>query len=198
MEVTVPPHLTHLHTCITHPNPTHLRISLPLHIYFPPLQAPHQKKKKILLWVCSVSRCITQYISFCSPSLLQVFIVLSHCSGLRPMTSTPSILDPQCDSSWLSCCPVSWRSYGFESQDWLLYLLLQFIDGVDAGVGQLKALSWSTHQLCTHTTRVSFPGLWLAHPVWDLARGRASSPSLMLFWLAHPHPGHQGQLCCAA
>lgn len=46
------------------------------------------------------------------------------------------------DNSWISCqCPESWRSC---SSRWPLHQLQQFKDGVDVGVGKLKALDLDT------------------------------------------------------
>ena len=50
-------------------------------------------------------------------------------------------------------------------QDQYFHVLQQLIDGVDVGVGQLKALdlglgdSWVSQLFCTHTTRMSSPAL---------------------------------------
>lgn len=40
----------------------------------------------------------------------------------------------------ISCCPVLWRAYSFESERPAPNILLQYIDGVDFPVGQLKVL----------------------------------------------------------
>ena len=51
------------------------------------------------------------------------------------------ILDPYLDSSWISCCPVSWRTCSFGSAGLgpSCSLADRIIDGVDAGVDQLKS-----------------------------------------------------------
>ena len=71
-----------------------------------------------------------------------MFIAVSHWSGLRPLASaTLSILDPHWDSSQISCCcqchgdPVV-----LDLQNQPLHVLQHFMDGVDIGVGQFKAL----------------------------------------------------------
>ena len=41
---------------------------------------------------------------------------MSHWSGLRPLASaTLLILSPHWDTSWICCCPVSWRFYSIIS-----------------------------------------------------------------------------------
>lgn len=67
---------------------------------------------------------------------------MSHGSGLRPLASaTLSILDPQWDSSQY---PVVTPSHGDPAvlvlQAQHLHMVQQFLDEVDAGVSQLKAL----------------------------------------------------------
>ena len=59
-----------------------------------------------------MSQCVPQYIPLSTHLYLQMFIAMSHWSGLRPLASaTLSILDPYWDSSQISCCcPVSWSS----------------------------------------------------------------------------------------
>jgi hypothetical protein len=77
-----------------------------------------------------------------------------------------------------------------------LNMFHEIIDGVDVGVGQLKALDLglevavlAAYQfLCTCTTRVSSPALpWLAHPMLQVAKGGGCS-SLMSSKSASPTP----------
>ena len=97
-------------------------ISLSLCIYPPPLQLHLQKKIRYNLKTCLVVeavvwQCATQSTLLSILLCLQMFIAMSHWSGLRPLASaTLSILDPHQNSSWISCCcPVSWRSCSFGS-----------------------------------------------------------------------------------
>ena len=103
---------------------------------------------------------------------------------------------------------MSWRSCSFGYVGWSPSALQQFINGVDVGVGQLKALGVGVAELVSlpalphthhHTTRSGSPALpWLAHLMLQPARGRASSPALTSSVQAHWHPCHQSQLYCAA
>ena len=70
-----------------------------------------KKKKKISLW----KLCVQQHTPLSTLLCLQMFIVMSHWSGTRPLASAMlSVLEPQWDSSWIFyCCPVSWRSCSF-------------------------------------------------------------------------------------
>ena len=78
---------------------------------------------------------VTEYYSvisipFFSKHLsLQMCITINHLFYLRPLASAkPSILDPHQDSSWLSCCcPLSERSYSFDSAR----LALSLVTGID-------------------------------------------------------------------
>ena len=74
-----------------------------------PNKKPHLVMEAV---VChSVAQCSLLCIHLC----LQMFIAVSHWSGLRPLaSSTPSILEPHQDFSQMSCCcPASWRSNSF-------------------------------------------------------------------------------------
>lgn len=65
---------------------------------------------------------------------LQMFIAVSHWFGLRPLAfAILSILDPV---HALSCGDLR----ALVLRDQALHALQQFTDGVDVGVGQLKAL----------------------------------------------------------
>ena len=71
---------------------------------------------------------------------MQMFIALSHWSGLGPLASAAlSILDPHRDSS-RTVVALCHRDPAV-LQDPRLQMLQQFIDGVYVGVGQLQALS---------------------------------------------------------
>ena len=68
-----------------------------------------------------------------------MFIAMSHWSDLRPLASaTPSLLDPRWDSALCHGDPAA-----LDEQVWPFHMLQQFIDDVDFGVGQLKALDLS-------------------------------------------------------
>jgi hypothetical protein len=90
--------------------PSALTTSLPL----------KNRKKKNLSKTFHYGNCsihsVPQYTSLLKHLHLQMFIAMSHWSGLRPLSSaTPSIVNPHWDSSRTSCrCPVSWRCWGFE------------------------------------------------------------------------------------
>ena len=122
-----------------------------------------------------MSKCVPQYSLFSTLHCLQMFIAVTCWPGTRPLPSgTLSIPQPHWDSSWVSCCyPVSWRSYSFGSVELALSSLQQFIDGVDVGVWQFKALDLSlrgvqasqpTSSPATLTNRVS--------STWLLVRSR--------------------------
>ena len=81
---------------------------------------------------------------------MQMFIAMSHWSVSRPLASaTPSVLDPHWDSCQISCwCTVlrDLKALGLQGQP---FMLQQFIDRADVGVGQLKALdlAWVVAEL---------------------------------------------------
>ena len=73
---------------------------------------------------------------------MQMFIALSHWSGLGPLASAAlSILDPHRDSSRTVVALCHGDPAALVLQDQRLQMLQQFIDGVYVGVGQLQALS---------------------------------------------------------
>ena len=96
-------------------------------------------------------------------------------SGMGPLASnTLSILDPHWDPSQTSCIALC---HGdpvlLDLEEWPLHVLQHFLDGVDVGMGQLKALDL---------------GLIAGQPT-------VNSPTLMpLGWLTH----NQGQLYSVA
>jgi hypothetical protein len=49
-----------------------------------------------------------------------------------------------------------------------------------------------------HTKASSLALVWIGHPVPPSAGGKISSLALMPLGPAHPHPGHQGRVHCAA
>ena len=138
-----------------------------------------QTKRKTSYSGCyTVSRYVVHY-TLLSTLYLQILISLSHWSVSRPLASvTLSILDPHLDSSWISCCcPMYWKYYSFGSVGLSLsYVLHQFLDGVDVGVGQhwalvIKYIKCFTFHLLhnkysSHTalnrgwTHVCMDGLW--------------------------------------
>jgi hypothetical protein len=91
---------------------------------------------------------------------LQMFIAMNHWSGLRPLSSaTLSILDPPKDSSPISCllpCVIESLKFWF-CRTSPFYAHQQFIDKVDVGVDQLKALDLSLGG--SHATGVTPPAL---------------------------------------
>jgi hypothetical protein len=157
-------------------------ISPSLHTYPPPLKPPldlptSPKQKKINLIVEAVA-CHNVFYSIIVCLLVQMFIAMSHWSGLRPLASaTPSVLDPNQDYSQISCCwPLSWRSYKFGSVGLTPSCALTVhrqgrcwggpTQSPGSGLGWY--LSWSACQLfCIHTSRESSPvsAALLAHPV---------------------------------
>lgn len=72
-------------------------------------------------------------------------------------------MGPHWDSSWVSCCPVSWKSCRFGSADLALHMLQQLVDEVDVGLGQpalvLGLGGHSVGQPAGFSTRASFPAL---------------------------------------
>jgi hypothetical protein len=71
------------------------------------------------------------------------FLANVHCNVIAtPLAfATLSKLNPHKDSFQISCIfPVSGDPAAFILQDWPLHVLQQFINEVDVGVGQLKAL----------------------------------------------------------
>jgi hypothetical protein len=114
---------------------------------------------------CGVSQCHTVY-SFPQQVYVQMIIAMSHWFVLGPLAS-PSILNPQPDSSWLPCyCSLSWRSCSFGSAG----LALPCVPAVHSwgrcwgaptqspGSGPGWKLNWSAYQTsCACVTRVSFP-----------------------------------------
>ena len=90
-----------------------LHLPSPCTCFFHPsnFSSNREKKKKISLW----KLCVQQHTPLSTLLCLQMFIVMSHWSGTRPLASAMlSVLEPQWDSSWIFyCCPVSWRSCSF-------------------------------------------------------------------------------------
>jgi hypothetical protein len=74
-------------------------------------------------------------------ALLQMSIAVSHWAGLRPLASATSRLSPGL-LLLLPCSHVGVPAT-LVLQDLPLPVLQQLKDGVDAGMGQLKALDWS-------------------------------------------------------
>ena len=91
---------------------------------------------------CSVLQCVPQYIPWCTHLHLQMFIAVSHWSGLRSLVSvTPSLLDPQRGSSQFSCGTLcQGDSAAADQQDLACHMSQMFSDDTDFGVGQLDAL----------------------------------------------------------
>ena len=127
------------------------------------------------------SQCAPQYSPLSTHLHLQMFIAMSHWSGLRPLApATPSILDPLRYPVAAVLCHEDPAALDLQEPA-LLHALVLNRWGRPAqspGSGPRWQLSWSAHQLsCIHTTRVSSPALlWLGHPVPPLAGGRVSSP----------------------
>lgn len=124
---------------------------------------------------------------------LQIFITMSHWSGLRPLTSaTPSILSPLQDSSQIPCCcPESWRTCAY-------------IFSGPAPLPTPIVYQWGRCWGRLTQGPGSGPGWKLSRPVrvsvgppFPIARGRTSSPSPALSGpalLCHSCKG-RGQLC---
>jgi hypothetical protein len=115
-------------------------------------------------------------------------------------------IEPYLGCSRISCCcPVSQKSYNFgsagpaSSQTLAVNWWGRCWGGPTQSPGSVskRYLSCSAFQLfLTHTIGASSPALLQpAHQSMSQpARGRASSPALMPFGLAHLLPHHQGQL----
>jgi len=172
------------------------------HIHPLPLQPPCQNKTNeaskqtaTKLSIENITLLKLQYVTVWTtvyPSV-QIFIVMSHWSGLRSLASvTLSISDPHWGASWLSCCLMSWRSKALEQQDWPIHKSQSLVGDIDFGVIQFRALdlglgsSWTgqpTSSFFICTTNEDFSGLlWLGHSMEPLAGGRAISPALMPSW----------------
>jgi hypothetical protein len=118
---------------------------------------------------CSVSQCVTVRSTVYPLSTLLYLQIQFHCnyslvcfkaSGYCYTINT----DPHQDSSWISCCPVSWSSCSFGSAGPAPSHAQQFIDEVDTEVDRLRGLD------------LGQGGSWIDQPI------------------ALPHPYHQGQL----
>jgi hypothetical protein len=81
-----------------------------------PLKPSPEQRKNSFCGSCGVSQCVPQFTLLSTLLCLQMFIAMTHLSGVRPLASASlSILDPRWDSSRIHCCcPVSWRSCSFE------------------------------------------------------------------------------------
>jgi hypothetical protein len=91
-----------------------------------------------------VSQCVPQYTLLSIHLCLQIFIAVTHWSGLRPLAAaTLSVLDPHISRTPLAH-PIVALYHGkpaaLDLQDQHLHTLQQIIDGADIGVGRLKAL----------------------------------------------------------
>ena len=154
-----------------HPNSTHLHLPS-----ICPCNLPSRRKKNLVLEAivcCSVSQSITFYPHiFTCKCPWQWIIGLARDLWLL-LTTKLSKLYPYLDSFQIYyCCPVSWGSFCLGSTEPSLHMFHQFIDGVDVGMDQLKALdlglvgSWSGQPISSSTPNPlgwalqHFPG-WL-------------------------------------
>lgn len=113
---------------IIHLNAIHLPVYSYLLSVFATFHHPKQSTEYPLHGNYRVLQCY-QYTIFSKHLSLQMCITINHLFYLRPLASAkPSILDPHHDSSWLSCCcPLSERSYSFDSAR----LALSLVTGID-------------------------------------------------------------------
>lgn len=84
-----------------HPNPVHLPIppNLPLALAISP-----PKRKKNLIMEVAVCYAVSQYTLLPKQLYLEMFIAVSHWTGLRALASaTLTILDPYQNFSWILC-----------------------------------------------------------------------------------------------
>jgi hypothetical protein len=116
-------------------NPTHL----PIPSYLPSNLATFSpKEKKSCCVSCTVRPTVhpfvhTALLTHVHAMSLVLFEALGFCYTINAGSSLGLLLLP-CVMEGL-CHPVT-----LDLQDWPLHTLQQFIDGVDVGVGQLKAL----------------------------------------------------------
>jgi hypothetical protein len=188
-------------------------ISLSPHTHSSLLQPPSTKnehthtqaKKTSHHGSCSMLQCAPQYISLSKHLHLQMFIAMSPWSGSMSLALVIlSILDPNRTPPGYPVASYHVDPSALDQQDWPFHMSQPNANGIDFGVGQLRALHLSlggslTGQLSlTCTTKVSFPALlWADHPMPPSARGQVSSPALMPLRPAHLHPCLQSQLYTA-
>ena len=88
-----------------------------------------------------MSQHIIQYNHFSKQLYLPMFIKMNHCFGLKSLASAIlSVLDTHLLSRYSVVVLCHGDPAALSLQDQLFCLLQQFIDGVDVGVDQLKAL----------------------------------------------------------
>lgn len=105
---------------------------------------------------CRLSQCVPQCVPLSTYVHLQMFVVMSHCSGSRSLVSVPSILGPYRNSCLANWCPVPEDPAPLEQ-----HKSQQFSDDRDFGVGQLIQslgsgweLSWSVILTALYNTRL--------------------------------------------
>lgn len=148
-----------------------------------------------------MSQCVPQYIPLSSHLYLQMFIVMSHWSGLRLWLLWHH-------QYWILIkIPVSYPIITLCHKDSTLSTTQPFADDKDFWMGQFRVLdvglggSWASQDcwlslICTTRTN-TLTLLWLGHPMWTSAGGRDSSPILMPLETGHLRPHFQSQLHCA-
>jgi hypothetical protein len=109
-----------------HTNPTPLSVPS-----YPPSAFATPKKKNLLVEAVVCHSVISQYTILSTLLCMQMVIAVSHWAGLRPLASAHH-------QFWtLSRTPLCYPAVALCHES---LQLQQFIGGVDAGVGQLKAL----------------------------------------------------------
>lgn len=168
-----------------HSNPTHFWVLLrlfPAVIAFTPFKETNLKNdftppsfpllRHIFLCSSFGSFSVSCHILFCSNNFPY--------KCLLPLAS--SILDPQCDSSWLFCyCPESSRSCDYGSARPAFSCTPAVIDGLDVVMGHLETLDVDLDSSC-----VGNPRSPLGQPLSSPSTSRTTSPlPLPLDQLSH-------------